>query len=580
LYNALIALDPDTTARDEIARLTARLQQLELAHQEVIAQHQELLTRYQAGEAEREALRAKVVWLTHMLRGHVSEKQPVAQASPAAAPTPGIDPTLITLPVDAGVTAEEAEGKKASREERERQREQRKNAKDRKKGKGPDGAAKPVNGGGRRPVNPELPPREITIEVPQAERVDAKGVLLPVLDYEVTTQEFLLPAALYRLIIKRELRGYAHTREVVARGPIPPAIVPRSKYHDTMLIEATVRKFMRGMPFTRVVQDFQAMGSDITAAVLSDQARRMAEFLAPVVDAIVAQVMAEPIVHMDETTMPTQDGQRYLWAIMAAGQICFHVGGRGGNELRLFLGLPLKDPTPAEAARAAASQGRRPRWKIAHAMTDGYAVYQGVLTEAGITRYGCWAHGRRGFRPWPEDPVMTGLIAAIGGLYAVESQAQTRVERDGLEGEAATAIYTQLRAERSVRQLAVVKQALVDASTRYAHGSQQWTKIHYILDDWPAFEAYASDGRLPIDNNDLERAFRMYVVGRKSWMFIGSEDAAPHAAALFTVMESCRISRVEPRGYLTYVVERLHAKDTPAEQLTPRALAPRYPLRE
>jgi transposase len=559
------------------------LQHLEIAHQALMAQHQALIVQYQASVAERDELKAKVVWLTHMLRGHVSEKtRPTAAPPPppAAPPTSAADPTLVTLPVDAGATAAEAEEKKSSREEREQRRDQRRTDKDRKKGRGADGKQKPTNGGGRRPVNPDLPPKEITIEVPAGEQVDANGVPLPVLDYEISTQEYLMPAALYRLIIKRELRGYATTREVVVRAPIPPAIVPRSKYHDTMLMEATVRKYMRGMPFERVVQDFQAMGSDITTAVLSDQVQRFATFLSPIVQVIMAQVLAELIAHLDETTIPTQDGLRYLWAIMAANQICFHVGGRSSNELRMFLGLPLKDPTPGEAARAAAYTVPRPRWKIAHAMTDGYAVYKGVLAEAGITRYGCWAHGRRGFKPWPEDPVMVAFIAAIGVLYAVEAQAKTRVEREGLEGEAAIAIYTQLRAERSKPQLAVIAQMLTDACARYTEGSKQWTSIRYILDDWPAFEAYANDGRLPIDNNDIERAFRMYVVGRKSWMLIGSEDAAHSAADLFTVMENCRISRVEPRAYLAYAVERLHAKDTPPEQLTPKALASRFPLRK
>jgi hypothetical protein len=72
----------------------------------------------------------------------------------------------------------------------------------------------------------------------------------------------------------------------------------------------------------------------------------------------------------------------------------------------------------------------------------------------------------------------------------------------------------------------------------------------------------------------------MIVVGRKNWMLIGSEDAAPHAAMLFSVMESCRLCGVEPRAYLTHVVDRLHAGGTLAEDLTPRALAERFPLRE
>ena len=128
--------------------------------------------------------------------------------------------------------------------------------------------------------------------------------------------------------------------------------------------------------------------------------------------------------------------------------------------------------------------------------------------------------------------------------------------------------------------MAIIQTLLLSASDQYPKGTEQRKATDFLIKNWPTFTIYAEDGGLPIDNNDVERAFRMIVVGRKNWMLIGSEDAAPHAASLFSIMESCRLCGVEPRAYLNHVVERLHTGGTPPEEMTPRALAKKFPLRE
>jgi hypothetical protein len=192
----------------------------------------------------------------------------------------------------------------------------------------------------------------------------------------------------------------------------------------------------------------------------------------------------------------------------------------------------------------------------------------------------CWAHGLRDLKPFAAEPVIGPIVKAIGKLYDVERRAKKQVEEKGLEGQAAIAVYSQLRNEYSKPQLAILHQLLQPASDQYPKGTDQRKGIDFLIKNWPSFTVFADAGDLPVDNNDAERAFRMIVVGRKNWMLIGSEDAAPHAAALFSIMESCRLCKVEPRAYLTHVVERLHAGGTSPEDLTPRALAKKFPLRE
>lgn len=548
----------------EAASLVEDLETLRMKLDAISRTNESLASEKAEWTEERKALVARIHYLTALLSGQTSTKA---------------QPELLKVPVDAGVTAEEAEDKQEKRERAERERLQRAAIKHAKKGKGADGKTKPVNGGGRKPVNPQLPLLEVPILVPAALRSLPDGTPLVTLRWDRSEQEHYAPAGVVRLVHLIEIMGLSDTHEVKARAPIPARIVPRCKYSDAMIIEMMVRKYMRGMPFYRVLHDMRAMGSDLSDSTLSDLAQLFAGFLTPITQAIRDQVLRETVAHVDETPLPTHDGRRYLWALLGGRQVTFHVGGRGANELRMILGLPLKEPTPGERERAIQYAGRSAT-RFINMMADGYSLYDTVLEEAGIVRMNCWAHGLRDLKPFAEEPVIGPIVEAIGKLYDVERKAKKQVEKMGLEGQEAIAIYTRLRNEYSRPQLAIIHELLQPASDQYPKGTDQRKGIDFLIKNWTSFTVYADAGDLPVDNNDAERAFRMIVVGRKNWMLIGSEDAAPHAAALFSVMESCRLCKVEPRAYLTHVVERLHAGGTPPEELTPRALAKKFPLRE
>ncbi len=118
---------------------------------------------------------------------------------------------------------------------------------------------------------------------------------------------------------------------------------------------------------------------------------------------------------------------------------------------------------------------------------------------------------------------------------------------------------------------------LDEATPRYTPGTEMRKAIDYLLNRWAFFTAYIERGDLPIDNNAAERAIRPVVLGRKNWMLIGSEDAAPHAADLYTIFERCRLSKVEPRAYLAHVIAALHVGGMDSATLTPAALATWFP---
>jgi transposase len=517
------------------------------------------------------SLEQKNAWLTKVVYGPRSERRPVVQDHGL-----GKQESFLEAPVEAvAVVAPPTEAPAAPEADADTSAQAVEKAKrNAKKGLGPDGKKKARNGGGRRPVNMSLRPVEVVIAAPESERVAADGTQLVLLGYETSEREAYISAELVREIIKRERWGLPDTREVAYIAPPPPAIVPKGKYADSVLVEAMYRKYVILTPFTRMLADFRAMGSDLSDAQLSDLARRFAEFFSPVAEAIRTQVLARAFVHVDETPLPTLDGRRTIWAWVGGNQAFFHIGGRGGRELRRVLGLDTDgddEPDPGPGATLG--------WAFSHWMADGYRPYDTIAAEARITRLCCWAHARRDFViPADEgDPVAQDLITRIRALYQVEKDAGIACARTGLHGASADAERHRRRQAEALPILAGIREACQQALPRYDHDQKGRMRLalSYILDRWSALTAYTARGDLPIDNNQAERVLRPIVIGRKNWYFVGSEDATAWAATNFTIFESCRLAKIEPRVWLRSIIARLHAGDRDYAAMTPAAYATR-----
>ncbi len=514
-------------------------------------------------------LDAKNVWLTRLVYGTKRDRRPVAQDHGAAT-----QESFLAAPVTAVATPEtDAAQAAAERQESQVQAGERDAAaeRDAKKGRGPDGKRKVKNGGGRTPVNRSLRTVELVIEAPACERIAADGTPLVLLGYEESEREQYIAAELVREVCKRERWGLPDTREVAYIATVPPAIVPKGKYADAVIVEAMCRKYVLGTPFARMLGDFRAMGSDLSDAQLSDLASRFAAFMTPISQAIRAQVLARAFVHVDETPLPTLDGRRTLWAWVGGNQTFFHIGGRGGKELRRVLGLSVDGDDPDDDPGSGATLG----WSFTHWMADGYRPYDRVAVDAQIERLCCWAHGRRNFIIPAEqgDVVAKDLLDRIHALNQVERDAKAASDRQGLRGEAADVDRLCRRQTESRPILDDMHRACVEAFPRYTDTHPMRKALAYLLDRWAAFTAYTARGDLPIDNNQAERVLRPIVIGRKNWYFIGSEDATDWAATNFTVFESCRLAKIDPRAWLRAIITRIHAGDRDYAAMTPAAYA-------
>jgi hypothetical protein len=201
-------------------------------------------------------------------------------------------------------------------------------------------------------------------------------------------------------------------------------------------------------------------------------------------------------------------------------------------------------------------------------LVDGYAGYGEVLRRPGMTEAGCWAHVRRQFiEVWEatKSPTAQTAIAEIGKLYEIERDLKEHPP-DERRAE---------RIRRAAPILAAFKAWLDKTYAKSPPRGELAKAIHYTLNRWKALQCYLADGMLAIDNNPVENAVRGIALGRKNWLFAGSEGGGHRAALFYTLIETAKLNGVDPHAYLAYVLERLpSAKAADLDALLPWNFTP------
>jgi transposase len=186
---------------------------------------------------------------------------------------------------------------------------------------------------------------------------------------------------------------------------------------------------------------------------------------------------------------------------------------------------------------------------------DGYAAYPAFARQRSsgnlITLAGCWAHARRTIFKALDTASRTcaWLLNQIAELY--------RIERELRASRAGPSLREAVRSWQSAPILRRLHAALIKLRNRFLPQSGMGKAIAYILEQWPALQRFAEDGRVEIDNNGVENAIRPTAVGKKNWLFIGAADAGERGAILYTIVESCRRRGINPQAYLRDVLTQL-----------------------
>jgi transposase len=391
----------------------------------------------------------------------------------------------------------------------------------------------------RRPL-PENLPRDV-VEHPTACACPKCGGALRRLGEDVTEVLEYVPGS-FR--VTRHVRPKMSCRccESITQAPVPSLPINRGLAGPGLLAHVLVGKFCDHLPLYRQAEIFARNGIDLDRSTLADWVGQSARLLRPLVDAVGVHVMAADRVHADDTTVP----------VLSPGNGKTKTG-------RLWCYVRDDQPFAGKAPRAVLycyspdRKGEHPKAHLAGfkgiLQADGYAGYAG-LYQQGVSEAACMAHVRRKFfdiHAETKSPQSHEALRRIAAIYAIE--ASIRVEPAD--------IRLKVRTERSAPLFAEFRTWLDTTLSRVSGKSEMAKAIRYALVRWDALTLVLRDGRACIDNNAAERSMRPMTLGRKNWLFAGSDSGGERAAAIYTLTESAKLNGLDPEDYLRKVLERI-----------------------
>ena len=343
--------------------------------------------------------------------------------------------------------------------------------------------------------------------------------------------------------------------ETVTAVPVAPAVIDRGIAAPELLAQVLVAKFVDHLPLYRQEAIYARSNVELSRSTLAEWIGACGVALQPLVDRLRSELKQHPVLHADETPVAMLDPgagktkRSYLFAYRSGSGppiIVFDFcTSRSGEHARRFLG----------EYRGAL-------------MVDDYSGYKALFAN-GVTELGCWAHARRKFfdlQAASGSPIAGEAIARIAALYRVEADAKSMT---------ADARHAH-RKQHALPHLQSLKTWLDELRPRVAGNSGTARAMDYTLRRWTALARYVENGLYPIDNNPIENAIRPIAVGRKNWLFAGSETAGQRAAAIMSLLATAKANGHEPHAWLTDVLTRLPTTlDRDIESLLPHRCQPK-----
>ena len=401
----------------------------------------------------------------------------------------------------------------------------------------------------RRTLPAELPRIE-TIHEPASCDCATCGAALVKIGEHVSEKLDVEPMTFF---VRRDVHPqYAcRTCETIVAAPVAPAILDRGLAAAGLLAHVAIQKYTDHLPLNRQEAIFARAGINLSRTTLAEWLGAIGLRLQPLVDALHTRLLRSPVLHADETPVAQLDPgagktkRAYVFAYRTAV----------GPPIILF------DYCATRAGKHAAAF--LDDWNGA-LMVDDYGGYKALFAQ-GVTELACWAHARRKFvdvHKASGSPLAKEALERIGALYAIEAKLRD-LDDDARQCE---------RQRYLAPKLDELKRWLDDLSAKALGNSGLAGAVRYTLKRWGALARVLDDGHHPIDNNPIENAIRPIAIGRKNWLFAGSETAGQRAAALMSLLATAKANGIEPHPWLTNVLTRLPTtKDRDIESLLPLA---------
>ncbi|MGA2630405.1 MAG: IS66 family transposase [Terriglobia bacterium] len=356
---------------------------------------------------------------------------------------------------------------------------------------------------------------------------------------EVSERLEYVPASL--VVIEEACQKYACPKGcTVVTAEKPEAPIEKGLPGPGLLAHVAVSKHGDHLPLYRQEEIFHRQGVELSRQTMCDWMRECADLVSPLYELMKERVLDSKAVQTDDTPVPVLDPDLPR---TRTGRIWTYVG----DDEHPYT---VYDYTPNRSRDGPEEFLKEFRGYL---QADAYSGYDHFYKEPdrGIVEVACWAHSRRKFYEAQSSDLIrsTIVLAYIRLLYDVEHEAREQK----LKGEARRA----LRQEKSKPILEDLRAYLQREQPQVLPKSPEGEAIAYTLSNWKALTRYSDDGDLEIDNNGAERSLRGLAVGRKNWMFLGSDNGGRTAAVLSSLIATCKRLGVDPFAYLRDLFARL-----------------------
>jgi len=406
----------------------------------------------------------------------------------------------------------------------------------------------------RKPLPEHLPRERVVVPAPEACPCCGSDNLSK-LGEDVTETLEVIPRR-WKVIQTVRERFSCRACETITQPPAPFHVTLRGLFGPSLLAMILFEKFGAHQPLNRQCDRYAREGVEISLSTLADQVGHCAAALTPLYLLIAGHVLAAERLHGDDTTVPVlakmKTDTARLWAYVRDDR-------------------PFGGPAPP-AALFHYSRNRRGEHPVAHLtdyggilQADAYAGFNGLLkpdrSPGPLTRGLCWAHARRKFFELADigsqakrrkgapiiSPIAAEAVKRIDAIFEIERAfngkpaAERLAGRKELVAPLVADLETWLRAERQ----------------RLGRGNSVAAAINYMLNSWNDFVTFVDDGRICLTNNAAERALRGIALGRKAWLFAGSDRGGQRAAFMYTLITTAKLNDVDPQAWLADVLARI-----------------------
>ncbi len=343
--------------------------------------------------------------------------------------------------------------------------------------------------------------------------------------------------------------------EKMVQMPAPSRPIPGSMAGSNLLAYVLTSKFDDHIPLYRQNEIFARMGADIPDTTLVDWCGRAMKTLQPLIERIEAEIMASDLLHADDTPIRVLDRSRRDKGL-----------GKGVRQGRIWTYVRDQRPWSGTAPPGAVyyfapdRKGEHVRHHLRNGggilQADAYPGFNDLYARRAdgsrqFREAACWAHLRRDFHDvWAgtKSEIAREALDRIGELYDIERE---------IAGQPAD-VRLAVRQKRSKPKVDAFCQWAERQLTRIPGKSDLAKAFRYGLSRWPSFCLFLDDGRVAVDNNAAERGMRPIGVGRRNWLFAGSDTGGETLARVLTVIETAKMNGLDPQAYLADILDRIH----------------------